>query len=179
MGRSTFVTSVARVITFTILSLHQLVFTMPGGCVMRMSNWRRSVFLSARCRTGLSDRFRFTTCRTSPRRTGYQRRSTPGLGQAVRGCPPVPTAGRSGCHRLCHSGVCAGAGSLSAGHTRSAHYEKDCRRPARHASGLVRQSNPVRHLGTSLESHRQPDAWWTGRRSYRMLEMQWNNEGEV
>ena len=43
-------TSVARVITFTISSLHQLVFTMPGGCVMRMSNWRRSVFLSARGR---------------------------------------------------------------------------------------------------------------------------------
>ena len=103
MGRSTFVTSVARVITFTILSLHQLVFTMPGGCVMRMSNWRRSVFLSARCRTGLSDRFRFTTCRTSPRRTGYQRRSTPGLGQAVRGCPLASTAVGGDCYSLGYS----------------------------------------------------------------------------
>jgi hypothetical protein len=36
----------------------QLVFTMPGGGVMRLSNWRRSVFLSARRRAGLSDRFR-------------------------------------------------------------------------------------------------------------------------
>jgi integrase len=36
----------------------QLVFTMPGGSVMRLSNWRRSVFLSARRRAGLSDRFR-------------------------------------------------------------------------------------------------------------------------
>jgi integrase len=36
----------------------QLVFTMPGGGVMRLPNWRRSVFLSARGRAGLSDRFR-------------------------------------------------------------------------------------------------------------------------
>jgi integrase len=36
----------------------QLVFTMPGGGVMRLPNWRRSVFLSARRRAGLSDRFR-------------------------------------------------------------------------------------------------------------------------
>jgi integrase len=36
----------------------QLVFTMPEGGVMRLTNWRRSVFLSARHRAGLSDRFR-------------------------------------------------------------------------------------------------------------------------
>jgi len=36
----------------------QLVFTMPAGGVVRLSNWRRSVFLSARRRAGLSDRFR-------------------------------------------------------------------------------------------------------------------------
>ena len=36
----------------------ELVFTMPGGGVMRMTNWRRSIFLSARRRAGLSDRFR-------------------------------------------------------------------------------------------------------------------------
>jgi hypothetical protein len=36
----------------------QLVFTMPSGSVMRLPNWRRSVFLSARRRAGLSGRFR-------------------------------------------------------------------------------------------------------------------------
>jgi hypothetical protein len=35
-----------------------LVFTMPGGSVMRLSNWRYVTFLPARARAGLSDRFR-------------------------------------------------------------------------------------------------------------------------
>src|SRR6266567_734004 len=35
-----------------------LVFTMPGGSVMRLSNWRHATFLPARARAGLSDRFR-------------------------------------------------------------------------------------------------------------------------
>jgi len=35
-----------------------LVFTVPGGSVMRLSNWRRSVFLPARSRAGMSARFR-------------------------------------------------------------------------------------------------------------------------
>ena len=30
-----------------------LVFTVPGGSVVRLSNWRRSAFLPARCRAGL------------------------------------------------------------------------------------------------------------------------------
>ena len=35
-----------------------LVFTMPGGSRMRLSNWRRATFLPARARAGISDRFR-------------------------------------------------------------------------------------------------------------------------
>jgi integrase len=35
-----------------------LVFTMPGGSRMRVSNWRRATFLPARARAGISDRFR-------------------------------------------------------------------------------------------------------------------------
>jgi integrase len=35
-----------------------LVFTMPGGSVLRLSNWQRATFLPARARAGLSDRFR-------------------------------------------------------------------------------------------------------------------------
>jgi hypothetical protein len=34
------------------------VFTAPGGSVLRLPNWRRSVFMPARRRAGLSDRFR-------------------------------------------------------------------------------------------------------------------------
>ena len=35
-----------------------LVFTMPGGSVLRLSNWRGAVFTPARDRAGLSTRFR-------------------------------------------------------------------------------------------------------------------------
>ena len=35
-----------------------LVFTMPSGSVVRLSNWRRAVFLPARDRAGVSTRFR-------------------------------------------------------------------------------------------------------------------------
>jgi hypothetical protein len=36
-----------------------------------------------------------------------QRRSTPGQGQTVRGCPLAYTVGGSDCHSLCHSVACA------------------------------------------------------------------------
>ena len=50
----------AAEIAAAVASKHadQLVFTMPAGGVMRLTNWRRSVFLSARRRAGLSGRFR-------------------------------------------------------------------------------------------------------------------------
>jgi integrase len=35
-----------------------LVFTMPGGSVLRLSNWRAATFVPARRRASLSDRFR-------------------------------------------------------------------------------------------------------------------------
>src|ERR1051325_529550 len=35
-----------------------LVFTMPGGSVVRLSNWRRVTFVPARHRAAFSDRFR-------------------------------------------------------------------------------------------------------------------------
>jgi len=53
-----------------------------------------------------------------------QRRSTPGLGQTVRGCPLASTAGGGDCHSLGHSVVCACAGDLLAQHARSMHYER-------------------------------------------------------
>jgi integrase len=47
-------------ITAAVAGKHadQLAFTMRSGTVMRLSNWRRSVFLPARSRAGLSSRFR-------------------------------------------------------------------------------------------------------------------------
>jgi integrase len=36
----------------------ELAFTMRGGSVVRLSNWRRATFVPARSRAGLSDRFR-------------------------------------------------------------------------------------------------------------------------
>jgi len=35
-----------------------LVLTMPGGSMLRLLNWRRAVFLSARSRADISPRFR-------------------------------------------------------------------------------------------------------------------------
>jgi integrase len=50
----------AREITAAITGKNAdaLVFTMPGGSILRLSNWRRSAFLPARARAGLSARFR-------------------------------------------------------------------------------------------------------------------------
>ena len=50
----------ARQLSVAITGKHadDLVFTMPGGSVMRLSHWRRPSFLSARARAGLSGRFR-------------------------------------------------------------------------------------------------------------------------
>jgi hypothetical protein len=50
----------------------QLVFTMPGGGVMRMPNWRRAVFLSARRRASLSDRFRVHDLRHTAASLSFQ-----------------------------------------------------------------------------------------------------------
>ena len=41
-----------------------LLFTMPGGSLMRLSNWRGATFGPARDRAGISARFRIHTCGT-------------------------------------------------------------------------------------------------------------------
>jgi hypothetical protein len=43
-----------------------LAFTMPGGTVLRLSNWRLATFTPARARAGLSGGSAFTTCGTLP-----------------------------------------------------------------------------------------------------------------
>jgi integrase len=51
---------IATEIEAAIVGKHadDLLFTMPGGSVVRLSNWRQAVFLPARDRAGLSARFR-------------------------------------------------------------------------------------------------------------------------
>jgi hypothetical protein len=46
----------------------ELVFSMPGGTVMRLSNWRRVTFVPARARAGSATGSAFTTFGTPPRR---------------------------------------------------------------------------------------------------------------
>jgi hypothetical protein len=46
-----------------------LVFTTSTGAVLRLSNWRRAVFLPACEQSGISARFRIQTCGTPPPRS--------------------------------------------------------------------------------------------------------------
>jgi integrase len=50
----------AREIAQTVLGkeAHDLVFTMPHGSALRLSNWRRAVFVPARGQARISPRFR-------------------------------------------------------------------------------------------------------------------------
>jgi integrase len=69
----------------------QLVFTMPGGGVMRMTNWRRSVFLSARRRAGLSDRFRVHDLRHTAASLMIQAGYPPKMLQEIMGHASITT----------------------------------------------------------------------------------------
>jgi integrase len=69
----------------------QLVFTMPGGGVMRLPNWRRSVFVSARRRAGLSDRFRVHDLRHSAASLMIQAGYPPKMLQEIMGHASITT----------------------------------------------------------------------------------------
>jgi integrase len=69
----------------------QLVFTMPGGGVMRLTNWRRSVFLSARRRAGLSDRFRVHDLRHTAASLMIQAGYPPKMLQEIMGHASITT----------------------------------------------------------------------------------------
>jgi integrase len=69
----------------------QLVFTVPGGSVMRLSNWRRSVFLSARRRAGLSDRFRVHDLRHTAASLMIQAGYPPKMLQEIMGHASITT----------------------------------------------------------------------------------------
>jgi integrase len=69
----------------------QLVFTMPAGGVMRLTNWRRSVFLSARRRAGLSDRFRVHDLRHTAASLMIQAGYPPKMLQEIMGHASITT----------------------------------------------------------------------------------------
>lgn len=68
----------------------QFVFTMPGG-VMRLPNWRRSVFLSARRGAGLSGRFRVHDLRHTAASLMIQAGYPPKMLQEIMGHASITT----------------------------------------------------------------------------------------
>ena len=70
----------------------QLVFTAPGGSVLRLPNWRRSVFMPARRRAGLSDRFRVHDLRhTAASLMSFQAGYPPKMLQEIMGHASITT----------------------------------------------------------------------------------------
>ena len=68
-----------------------LIFTMPGGSVMRMSNWRRVTFVPARARADLSDRFRVHDLRHTAASLMIQAGYPPKMLQEIMGHASITT----------------------------------------------------------------------------------------
>jgi integrase len=68
-----------------------LVFTMPGGSVVRLSNWRRSAFLPARHRVALSTRFRIHDLRHTAASLMIQAGYPPKMLQEIMGHASITT----------------------------------------------------------------------------------------
>ena len=64
---------------------------MPGGSVMRMSNWRRAIFVPARARAGLSDRFRVHDLRHTAASLMIQAGYPPKMLQEIMGHASITT----------------------------------------------------------------------------------------
>jgi integrase len=69
----------------------ELVFTAPGGSVLRLPNWRRSVFIPARRRAGLSDRFRVHDLRHTAASLMIQAGYPPKMLQEIMGHASITT----------------------------------------------------------------------------------------
>ncbi|MGH3218637.1 MAG: tyrosine-type recombinase/integrase [Streptosporangiaceae bacterium] len=69
----------------------ELVFTMPGGTVMRLSNWRRATFVPARARARLSNRFRIHDLRHSAASLMIQAGYPPKMLQEILGHASITT----------------------------------------------------------------------------------------
>ena len=83
----------ARELAAAITGKHadDLVFTMPGGSVMRLSNWRRASFLPARARAGLSGRFRIHDLRHTAASLMVQAGYPPKMLQEIMGHASITT----------------------------------------------------------------------------------------
>jgi integrase len=68
-----------------------LVFTMPGGSMLRLPNWRRGVFLAARDRAGISPRFRLHDLRHTAASLMIQAGYAPKMLQEIMGHASVTT----------------------------------------------------------------------------------------
>ena len=68
-----------------------LVFTMPSGSVLRLSNWRRATFLPARARAGLSSRFRIHDLRHTAASLMIQAGYPPKMLQEIMGHASITT----------------------------------------------------------------------------------------
>jgi integrase len=68
-----------------------LVFTMPGGSMLRLSNWRRAVYLPARSRARLSARFRIHDLRHTAASLMIQAGYPPKMLQAIMGHASITT----------------------------------------------------------------------------------------
>ena len=68
-----------------------LVFTMPGGSRMRLSNWRRATFLPARARAGISDRFGIHDLRHTAASLMIQSGYPPKMLQVIMGHASITT----------------------------------------------------------------------------------------
>ena len=64
---------------------------MPGGSVVRLSNWRRAVFIPARARAGTSDRFRVHDLRHTAASLMIQAGYPPKMLQEILGHASITT----------------------------------------------------------------------------------------
>jgi integrase len=83
----------ARELSAAVAGKHadDLVFTMPGGSVLRLSNWRRATFLPARARAELSGRFRIHDLRHTAASLMIQAGYPPKMLQEIMGHASITT----------------------------------------------------------------------------------------
>jgi len=84
-----------------------LVFTMPGGSVLRLSNWRRAVFLPPRARARLSVRFRIHDLRHTAASLMKTARVASGASFGSFGERALPAAQRIGTAAESRAGLAA------------------------------------------------------------------------
>jgi integrase len=75
----------------TYQKLDDLVFTTPGGRVLRLPNWRREVFLPARTQAGISARFRVHDLRHTAASLMIQAGYPPKMLQEIMGHASITT----------------------------------------------------------------------------------------